>query len=127
MSKLAASCLLLFCLFATWVSGTIAQADFPQFRGARGWGIANGQAIPTTWSAEQNLAWRVAVPGAGWSAPVIIGDRLYLTRAVAEDGHIPKNFADGVKRPQSMVLGTFSEGAIYLSGLSAVYCIRTPQ
>jgi outer membrane protein assembly factor BamB len=122
MSKLATSFALALCLFAHGTSGTIALADFPQFRGPRGWGVANGQPIPTTWSAEQNLTWRVAVPGAGWSAPVIIGDRLYLTSAVAEDGRKPKNFADGVKTPQSMGLGTFTP-APNISIAWTVFCL----
>ncbi len=123
MAKLATSFALLVCLFANWSNGTIAQADFPQFRGQLGWGVANGQAIPTTWSAEQNLAWRVAVPGAGWSAPVIVGDRLYLTSAVAEDGRKPKNFADGVKTPQSMGLGTLTP-APNISIAWTVFCLE---
>jgi outer membrane protein assembly factor BamB len=36
------------------------------------------------WDGESNVAWRVAVPGRGWSSPVVADGRLYLTTAVAE-------------------------------------------
>jgi len=39
------------------------------------------------WSATENVKWNVAVPGSGWSSPVIAGGRVYLTSAItANDG-----------------------------------------
>lgn len=94
---------------ATMSAISIARSDeFPQFRGADGRGVVRDQQIPMSWSAEQNLAWKIDVPGAGWSQPVIWGDRLFITTAVAEKELIPKGFEDGVKTPQSMGLGSFS-------------------
>ena len=81
--------------------------DFVQFRGANAGAIAD-QAIPLTWSATENLAWKASVPGAGWSQPIVWKNRLYVTTAVADPELRPKNFADGVKMPQSMGLGGFS-------------------
>ena len=80
--------------------------DFAAFRG--GQGVVAEQDIPTTWSANENLAWKIAVPGAGWSQPLIVGNRVYVTSAVSADGAKPKNFADGVKTPQSMGMGFFA-------------------
>ncbi len=84
-------------------------ADFPQFRGTHGWGIAEQTPLPQEWSSEKNLAWRCKVPGAGWSAPVVVGQRLYVTSAVAAEPLKPKSFADGVRTPQSMGLGFLSQ------------------
>jgi outer membrane protein assembly factor BamB len=85
-----------------------ADADFSQFRGVGGSGVVRNQDIPTEWSAEKNLAWKVAVPGAGWSQPVIWKQLLFVTTAVADKEMRPKDFAGGVRMPQSMGLGGLS-------------------
>ena len=82
-----------------------SAADFPQFRGENGSGVAEATAIPTKWSMTENVAWKVPVPGTGWSQPVIIGKHLYLTTAVSDKNLKPKDFSNGVKMPQSMGLG----------------------
>jgi outer membrane protein assembly factor BamB len=83
--------------------------DFPSFRGVNGCGVAPDQAIPLTWSEDQNLAWKAELPGSGWSQPVVIGDRVFVTAAVADKDLKPKNFSDGVKTPQSMGISLFSK------------------
>lgn len=57
-------------------------ADWPQFRGPTGQGHAQTDNLPVQWSREQNVAWRVAVPGQGWSSPVVMDRRVYLTTSV---------------------------------------------
>ena len=37
--------------------------------------------LPLTWSESEHIAWKVTVPGAGWSSPVIDGDDIWLTTA----------------------------------------------
>jgi outer membrane protein assembly factor BamB len=90
-------------------SSAIACADeFPQFRGVDGSGIVRDQKIPTSWSTDENMAWKIDLPGAGWSQPVIWGERLFVTTAVAENDLKPKGFEDGAKTPQSMGLGALT-------------------
>lgn len=97
------------CFISFSIVASVANADdFPQFRGVDGSGVVRDQNIPTSWSVDQNMAWKIEVPGAGWSQPVIWGDRLYVTAAIAENDLKPKGFEDGVKTPQSMGLGSFS-------------------
>jgi outer membrane protein assembly factor BamB len=59
---------------------------WPAFRG----GTAEGRvprALPTRWSADEGMRWKTAVPGRGYSSPIVFGDRIYLTTAdIAEDG-----------------------------------------
>jgi len=70
-------------LVATLAGNTVAaERDWPQFRGPRGDGSSQAKAVPVAWSESNNLAWKVAVPGRGRSAPVVVGDRLWLTLAV---------------------------------------------
>jgi outer membrane protein assembly factor BamB len=52
--------------------------DWPAWRGPRGDGTSLEQSIPTTWSAENNIAWKVEVPGTGHASPIVWGDRIFL-------------------------------------------------
>ena len=57
------------------------DAAWPQFRGPGGQGVAAaGAAPPRTWSATENVAWAADTPP-GWSSPVVVGERVYLTGA----------------------------------------------
>ncbi|MBK7930914.1 MAG: PQQ-binding-like beta-propeller repeat protein [Bryobacterales bacterium] len=68
-----------------------ADAPWPQFRGPGSNGVSDAQGLPVRWSATENIRWRVAAPGAGWSSPVIAGGRIFLTAAISsEDKEPPK-------------------------------------
>jgi outer membrane protein assembly factor BamB len=54
-------------------------ADWPQFRGPGGRGVSAETGLPETWGANDNLKWKVALPGRGLSCPVIARNRLFLT------------------------------------------------
>jgi outer membrane protein assembly factor BamB len=59
--------------------GPTAAADWRQFRGPGGQGISDETGLPTEWSAEQNIVWKVKLPGAGASSPVTQGERVFVT------------------------------------------------
>jgi outer membrane protein assembly factor BamB len=59
--------------------------DWPQFRGPDGQGQSSAKGLPLTWSEQENVAWKVPIPGLGWSSPVIQGNQIWLTTAV-DDG-----------------------------------------
>jgi outer membrane protein assembly factor BamB len=40
---------------------------------------AEEQATPVTWSATENLRWKVELPGPGSSSPIIVGDKVFVT------------------------------------------------
>jgi outer membrane protein assembly factor BamB len=44
----------------------------------------SGPETPLKWSDSENVAWKVAVPGLGWSSPSVAGGRVFLTTAVQE-------------------------------------------
>jgi len=58
--------------------------DWPQFRGPTGQGVSDEKGLPLTWSETKNVRWKVAIPGRGWSSPVVQGDRIWLTTATDE-------------------------------------------
>jgi outer membrane protein assembly factor BamB len=70
----------LFCAYAT----SSKAGDWPQFRGPNGSAVSAEKALPIEWSAEKNVVWKVKVPGYGWSSPVVWGDKLFVTTAVAD-------------------------------------------
>jgi outer membrane protein assembly factor BamB len=60
--------------------------DWPQFRGPTGQGVAQDGPFPTDWGTTRNIAWMQAIPGTGWSSPIIYQERVYLTTAVGVKG-----------------------------------------
>jgi outer membrane protein assembly factor BamB len=64
-------------------------ADFSQFRGPAGDGHAIASGLPINWTATDHVTWQVPVAGKGWSSPIVVGNRLFLTTAVAKTGGGP--------------------------------------
>ncbi len=87
-------CLALLCVLTLTVP-TLAD-DWEQFRGPRAGKIDKLQ-HPLEWDSTKNVAWTASVPGSGWSSPVVVKDRIYLTSAVSETGAKPKGMSDGVR------------------------------
>ncbi|VTS01921.1 PQQ-like beta-propeller repeat protein [Tuwongella immobilis] len=54
-------------------------ADWPTWRGPTRDGISTEREFPTQWSATENIAWKVALPGGGHSSPIVSGDRIFVT------------------------------------------------
>lgn len=63
-----------------------AAGDWPEFRGPTGQGIASATNVPLHWSATSNVVWKSAVPGEGWSSPVLVNGKIYLTTATTDAG-----------------------------------------
>lgn len=59
-----------------------AETAWPQFRGPDGQGIAEVDYAPQQWSETQHVLWKLALPGRGWSSPVVAGDRAWVTTAI---------------------------------------------
>lgn len=59
------------------------SADWPEFRGPTRDGHSEATGLPLEWSSEKNVVWKSALPGKAWSSPIVVGDRIYLTNAVA--------------------------------------------
>jgi outer membrane protein assembly factor BamB len=71
-------------------AGPAAAQHWPQFRGLEMSGVVSGANIPSAWSMEQNLAWKVKLPGVGWSQPVVWGDKVFVTTAATDNQPQPK-------------------------------------
>lgn len=56
--------------------------DWRQWRGPNGNNVVpSGESVPTEWSGNQNVLWKVNVPGRGHSSPTVVGDLIVLTSA----------------------------------------------
>jgi len=68
------------------LSFVAAHADnWPQWRGPNLNGVSNEKNLPLKWSTEDNIAWKLAMPGWSGSTPIIWGDRIFLNVADAEN------------------------------------------
>ena len=60
-------------------------ADWTQFRGPDGTGVARDTGVPLAWSESANVTWKTAIHGRAWSSPVVLGSQVWVTTAT-EDG-----------------------------------------
>ncbi len=61
------------------------EVNWPDWRGPSADGRSDATDLPLTWSEEKNIVWKVPIHDAGYSTPVVWGDRIWLTTAT-EDG-----------------------------------------
>jgi len=59
--------------------------SWSNFRGPEGNGISRTAKPPIEWSEDKNVRWKVALPGLGCSSPIVRGNRVYVTTAIATD------------------------------------------
>jgi outer membrane protein assembly factor BamB len=66
--------------------GVAANAEnWRQWRGPRNDGTSTETGLPTTWSATENVVWKLPLPGPAGATPVVWGDRIFLTSAKGQD------------------------------------------
>ena len=82
----------------------VARAEqWPEFRGPGAQGHSSERGLPLEWSETRNVAWKVPVPGLGWSTPVIANGKVWLTSAVDERGLSLRALAFDVTTGQQVV------------------------
>lgn len=72
---------LLVCLSAP---APAKDGAWPQFRGPGALPVAEQPGLPTTWSKTENVEWVTAIPGLGWSSPIVWGGKVFLTSTTSE-------------------------------------------
>ncbi len=60
------------------------HAQWPQFRGPDGNGIAAKANLPLTWAEGKNVRWKTAIHGRAWSSPVILDTQVWVTTATPD-------------------------------------------
>src|SRR5688572_4741445 len=78
-------------LMVTGHAHAAALTNWPQFRGPGALGVADHPNLPERWSTNENVAWNIAVPGRGWSSPIVWGERVFVTSAAGDaEMELPK-------------------------------------
>ena len=85
--RMAALCIGVACL-----SASVHGSDWAQFRGPNNSGVASESQAPSEWSITKNLAWKMKIPGYGWSSPIVVGDKIIVTTAASEKQKRPQPF-----------------------------------
>jgi len=125
---------------AAAADGLIASPEpgWPQWRGPRRDGISAETGLLQTWPAEGPLlVWKIDGLGRGWSCPIVVDNRLYITGDVGDNLVIfafdtdgkplwQTNNGDAWKGPYpgARAVCTFSEGKVYnLNAHGRVACL----
>ncbi|TWU25677.1 outer membrane protein assembly factor BamB family protein [Bythopirellula polymerisocia] len=88
MFKYTCSVVTFLAVLFTTLNPSLAEESalhWPGFRGPEFTGVAPKGNPPTTWSEEENVRWKVAIPGQGSGSPTVWGDRIYLQTAIKTD------------------------------------------
>jgi outer membrane protein assembly factor BamB len=62
-------------------AAALPAENWPCFRGPTRQGNSAETGLPLKWSADENVAWKTAIPGEGWSSPIVWGERIFVTTA----------------------------------------------
>ena len=66
-------------IFVMWLPATrLPAADWPQFRGPNGLGVADTTGLPEVFGPDKNVIWKTALPP-GHSSPALTEDRIFVT------------------------------------------------
>ncbi|HEY4310062.1 MAG TPA: PQQ-binding-like beta-propeller repeat protein [Pirellulales bacterium] len=68
----------------------VAGDNWPQFRGPAAQGVVDDPRLPEAWSASESIAWKTAIPGRGWSCPIVWGNRVFLTSVTSDDDQVER-------------------------------------
>jgi outer membrane protein assembly factor BamB len=61
-----------------------AERQWPRLRGPDGQGTTFDTELPLHWGPNENVAWKVDIPGRGNSSPIVWDDRIFITTASAD-------------------------------------------
>jgi outer membrane protein assembly factor BamB len=65
------------------LAGTAADGDnWPGWRGIAGDGVSLEENLPTEWDRQTNVRWRVELPEAGNSTPIVWDKRVFVTQPI---------------------------------------------
>jgi len=70
--------------FSSIAIATLSAENWPQWRGPAMNGISTEKGLPLKWSAEENIAWKVPMPGRSGSTPIIWNETIFLNIGTAD-------------------------------------------
>lgn len=67
------------------ISSPLEAENWPGWRGPNRNGVTSDIGVSTTWSATENVLWKMPLPGIGTSNPVVWGDKVFVTASEGRD------------------------------------------
>src|SRR5262249_31708392 len=98
LSSLSFVCLLSLLAAQTSSSDAANSSNWPQWRGPDAQGVSNDKNLPAEWSETKNVLWKTAIPGKGFSQPIIWGKKVFLTTDIERGPE-----ATGYKTPKRII------------------------
>jgi outer membrane protein assembly factor BamB len=95
------------CVAATWLGAADTPSEpsrfWPQWRGPDATGVAPHGDPPVEWSESKNLRWKLPIPGAGSSSPIVWGDRVFVSTSVdTKKPGAPLGSSRAQKKPETV-------------------------
>ena len=122
MIKRIAILTLCLCALVAIAASASQPVDFEKnwhhWRGPYATGVAVDANPPITWSATENIRWKVAIPGVGHATPIIWGDKIFVQTAIEGEKEKAEESEDG--NPFSGFFGGRNEGPTYKFDLLAI-------
>ncbi|MGB2717865.1 MAG: PQQ-binding-like beta-propeller repeat protein [Vicinamibacterales bacterium] len=70
--------------FSSIAIATLSAENWPQWRGPAMNGISAERGLPLKWSTEENIAWKLPMPGRSGSTPIIWNEMIFLNIGTAD-------------------------------------------
>ena len=137
MKKMSLSITLIMAGVSLIIAGQIFAQDWPGWR-SDGSGISPEKNLPLKWSENEGVKWKIPIPGAGHSSPIVWGNRVFVTTAAAEDPNVEtfrggvfmggdRNNPDESKYAYSVIFLDADQGKVIWSKAVARQNPRTPR
>lgn len=78
------TCLFVISIFSYNCNAQNEEHGWTDYRGPRVNGYSDSKNIPINWNDSTNVTWKTAIPGRGWSSPVILNNKIWITTALNE-------------------------------------------
>src|SRR5262245_25656953 len=72
----------LICLLVvSYLAPRAIAEEWSQFRGTNADGIVSDAELPLTWGPDNQVRWKISLPGVGWSQPIVWDNKIIVTAA----------------------------------------------
>jgi outer membrane protein assembly factor BamB len=82
---------------STLATAAVSAENWPQWRGPSANGLSAEKGLPSTWTKEENVTWKLAMPDRSGATPIIWGNIIFLNVAEADKDSLSLWAVDRVK------------------------------
>ena len=119
------SIIALFCFTWSCQSGSRGE-NWTHFRGSNLDGISLDKSAPLTWTETENITWKSAMEGRGWSSPVVYRDQIWYTTATRDGKEMFAVCTDFNTGQNLFNINVFQPDTIYRKHAINSYATPTP-